>query len=912
MPVRKFFLDKEDLKKKEPGKKSRKKSSPQKQKVEKPLNCSSCGLYKYCKSPKIEKFGQGQKKILLIGLCPGKTEDEEGIPFVGKSGNLLKETFSKFGIDINRDCVRTNVAKCYPGKNKKGQDIKPSDFQISCCRKFLIEDIEEVKPDLIICFGTEAIQSILQPETLTKFSATTVHGFTFPSHQYNCWVGCSFHPSYILRSQDNEVNHKGMFKYDIGKILDHLEKPLPAPLKYDNGEHELIIDCDDAVDIIHEMCSSQDPTSYDYETNSLSPYKDDAKILTVSFTNDTGSAIFIPFEHVDPETKFEWTEDELTRIYEAWKCFLRSKIPKVIQNTNMEILWDQEYFGVFTNNVIHDTMIGAHVLYNSMNSTNLGFQTFLYTGAEYKEMVDKENLENEPLLKIMDYNCLDSRYTLLSYQNQNRDLGKNERLNEFFKMYQAPMVNLCRMSHRGIPIDLEMMSKFKEEYLEKEKDIKEIISGDEKVRKFEEKNKKTFNPDSPPQLGIILYDLYGAKPLKYGKDTKEGKKGKPSVDEQSLIHINKTTDIKGVKELTTNILTFRKITGFLERIDNFERHTDSESKIHSLFGLNTAVTYRSNAKDPPTHNIYKHDEELFQFRKCLKPYPGHVMLEGDYGGQEVRGIAMASGDKELIRQINDGIDTHQKWAAMCFDIPLDDFIALPNYKELRYNGKNCFVFPTFYGSKPPAIIKHEPFQKANISQDHIEKCQNMFWEEFPGVRKWQKDVVDFYNKNGYMQAMSGFICPGPLTIYYLYNSPIQGPSFHLLLKALKTIDEIMVEKKMKSKIILEVHDCINSSADPSEVPEIIEISNEIMTSKMFDWQRDVPLLVEWEIGSDYYNLSKGLKEIGVTQEKNEFLCFKTNSAGDVYTLWTGEDQEETERNAENIAKAMECEYIGFV
>src|SRR4030066_1575758 len=78
------------------------------------LTCQSCGLYKDCKSPKMQPFGNFQKKIMVIGEAPGEIEDNKGKPWQGKSGQLLQKTFGDLGIDLFEDCVNVNSVSCRP------------------------------------------------------------------------------------------------------------------------------------------------------------------------------------------------------------------------------------------------------------------------------------------------------------------------------------------------------------------------------------------------------------------------------------------------------------------------------------------------------------------------------------------------------------------------------------------------------------------------------------------------------------------------------------------------------------------------------------------------------------------------------------------------------------------------------
>ena len=148
-------------------KKRKRSSSSSKSRKPKVFDCNTCGLSSKCKSPKIKRFGKGEKDILLVGLCPGRQEDRVGTPFVGPSGNFLRKKLKLFDIDIDQDCVRTNIVQCFSGVDKKGNDKSPTKNQIQSCVTNLLKDIEEVKPKLIIALGGEAIKVLADTKGLS-------------------------------------------------------------------------------------------------------------------------------------------------------------------------------------------------------------------------------------------------------------------------------------------------------------------------------------------------------------------------------------------------------------------------------------------------------------------------------------------------------------------------------------------------------------------------------------------------------------------------------------------------------------------------------------------------------------------------------------------------------------------------
>jgi len=811
-------------------------------------DCSTCGLSKNCRNPKIKRYGRGKKGILLVDICPGKDEDRYGVPFVGESGQMLRRNLIKLGIDIDEDCVRTNVVACF-------KDEDPTTEQIKACSKNLLQDIHEVQPKLIIAFGDIAINAVLIKPKACGFSgsfyAGMMHGLVIPSKEFGCCVGSSYHPAfYIRRKNDPKVpDDENLLLFDIASALSYLEQPLPHPLT-EEGNH-LLSDVDEIIAKIESFTDIKDPVAYDYETTCLTPWEKKAQIVSIAFCSNVDSAYFIPLNFINPATfRPFFTENEVFRIKEAWKKFLLSNTSKIVQNLNMEGSWDRIHLGVRTNNVLHDTMLGSHVLHCRKNTASLAFQVYLMTGHDYKEMVNTHNIMASKLENLFHYNCWDSRYTLMAYYYQKPRLEIEGRLKEFNDFLVKGEEVLLGLQCRGILIDSKELKalekKFGEELERRVSEMKRCPG----VVKYEEDKKAEFNPESSPQFASILRNHYKVIPTKENK-LPTTKTGRLCTDEDALPLIMDNVGNLEVKNLIKSLLRFRKCGSILKRAKNYWQNMDSENKVHPAFYLLTD-TFRSSAESPSIQNVYKHDKELMGFRKIVIPSPGRILLEVDESGLEVRVVAMASGDEELIRQIINGIDTHRKWASEIFEKPGKEI----TYDE-RYEAKNGFVFKSFYGGTPDAMPRYSDlFSK--VSKKHFAYVQEKFWNEYKGVKRWQNRTIETYKKLGYIEAVSGFRRYGPLNINKIYNTPIQGPGFHLCLNSLIHLDydvnSLLAKNGFKSHPLFEVHDSITFDALASEAEDLVKLVSEAMICNWFDWQRNVPMGVDWEIGKNWFEL----------------------------------------------------------
>ena len=166
--------------------------------------CNACKGCDLAKNRKNVVFGDGNAdtaKIVFIGEAPGEIEDESGMPFVGRAGQLLDEFLAAAGISRQEDLYITNTVKCRPPENRV-----PTDEEKAACRKFLNAQIDFIKPRAIILCGATALKSFVELDKKTTISkirgqwmTITVDGVDYPAMTI-------FHPSYLLRNHSLAEN----------------------------------------------------------------------------------------------------------------------------------------------------------------------------------------------------------------------------------------------------------------------------------------------------------------------------------------------------------------------------------------------------------------------------------------------------------------------------------------------------------------------------------------------------------------------------------------------------------------------------------------------------------------------------------------------------------------------------------
>ena len=170
-------------------------------------------------------YGEFKKEILNIGEAPGEVEDKRGMPWQGKSGRLLKKVYRRLGIDLFEDCLNVNAVLCRP-MDKTGNNRPPTNLEIDCCRKSILQIIDDCQPKVIVLFGGSALYSALGKRWKRDLGGISKwRGFTIPDRDFKAWVCPTFHPSYVERSDGGEV--ETIWAQDLEQAIKKVNEPLP-------------------------------------------------------------------------------------------------------------------------------------------------------------------------------------------------------------------------------------------------------------------------------------------------------------------------------------------------------------------------------------------------------------------------------------------------------------------------------------------------------------------------------------------------------------------------------------------------------------------------------------------------------------------------------------------------------------
>ncbi len=769
--------------------------------------CILCGLFRGCRNPKIKPYGKGKKGILIVGEAPGSNEDKVGVPFVGDAGKYLGEALNKSRIDMDKDCRRTNVLGCRPPENKFLTDKVPF------CYDRLDSQINLIKPNLIMTFGAKATSRILEAEAVSD-SILDIQGDVFPSRKYNCWVSVNLHPSFVMR--DKKMYNK-LFVDSIKKGLFYIDREIPESI-LNSGKNKLL-EGNEAIKVLRKLSASKKPVCFDYEANQLSPFIGSPKIIMISLSVSSKVGYVIYFGN-------DKVEREISK-------FLSSPAPKIAHSSKFEDLWTRFYFDHPVNNWYNDTLLSAHVLDERRNTKSLAFQAFLYVGEEYKEMVNRSDIESASRENQIKYSSLDSRYPVMITKGQVKKL-KYKKLSFPAKLLLKGTQAFSDMEERGVKVDWDEFDSFKGKVNEKLVKSSDYLADCKLARKFYDKHNRTLNHNSTDDLKLLFFEDLKLKPLS------ETDKGNPQVNDElfSMLESREGKIGNFVKALQVNKKMSKLKKTYLNAI---ETYTDRFGFIHPNFNLGLVRTYRSSCDNPNLQNIPKHDKFAQQIRRIFIPSYDYF-YDTDYSGMEVRIIGMCSKDKNLCKQIRENFDPHGYWAKKLFE-------TNELKGDMRFQGKTGFVFPEFYGSYYITIAR-----EMGLKEIVVQEVENEFWDMYYGVKNWQGGKFEEYKKKGYVSTPLGFIRHAPLNRNKIINTPIQSTAFHFLLDAMIRAGKIMKREGFMSHIVLQIHDELLIDIVDKESSQIRALVTECMLEKPWKFAQGVPLACDWKKGANWYDL----------------------------------------------------------
>lgn len=392
---------------------------------------------------------------------------------------------------------------------------------------------------------------------------------------------------------------------------------------------------------------------------------------------------------------------------------------------------------------------------------------------------------------------------------------------ECLKLYQEveiPLASvLADMEIEGFPLDIEVLEKMGENFKVQIENIKQRIysmAGEE------------FNIDSPKQVGEILYN-------KLGLDN--SKKNSTSVDALKLL-VDK-------HPIVSEILLYRKYAKLLSTyVTGLSSHIYGDGKIHAIFNQALTQTGRLSSSEPNLQNISVRDEEGKLIRKAFYYKDENLsILSLDYSQIELRILASLSNCKKLQEVFESGQDIHAATAASVFHVenPTAD-------QRRRAKAVN---FGIIYGISDWGLS-----EQIGVSVKEAKQIISSFYDAYPEIGKYFQKITTEVVKNGYVTTLLGrrrYLREVHDANYQVrefarraaMNAPIQGTAADLIKIAMIKVDKALKEKKLKTKLILQIHDELLFKVPSEEKDIVFNLVKDIMEHAL-----DLPTKLEVDGG----------------------------------------------------------------
>jgi DNA polymerase-1 len=832
------------------------------------LGCKACPLNS---TPgKIDATGSTKPEIYVLGEAAGAQEEEERKQFVGKAGQLLRSLLPRGATDLIR---WNNILNCHPPKNRN-----PSPQEVACCRPRLVKDISQYRPKVIWGFGNVPLTWVSGFSGINNWRGRRMP-VRIGDNTY--WYYPFFHPSFLGRNARDRKGDFGsederMTWFDLQRAYQELDT-LPKPVVHTPEMAKANVECITDIGQISKALqwAARLPTvGWDYETNRKRPYAEGAKILSVG-VGTLEKAYSFPIHHPGAG----YSKKQIAEVEELCRRFLVSApCTKRAHNLAFELEWSGQKFGIETIRArpwedtanmaaILDERTGRKMKSGPFSLEFLCQQRFGFN-LKKTSNVDRAKLESTPLEVVLLYNGMDAKYhdglgSELLADIEREDLMEAHRLAQ----RRVPTVVLSQL--RGVPVDQSVVKTLFKKYDKKVKDCEQVIQELPVVKKFVRQRGREFNPLSTSKdLPIVLDEMLGLSEVwvtdKYTKEEKFTTE-EAVLNEVIKNHPEKSDAVQLVKAL----IELREAGGTKSKyIDSLMIGSDNcvvypDGLVHTNFNTFFAETGRLSSDDPNLQNFPKRDAETKEVRKSIAARPGEIILAFDYGQIEARVIAMFTKDKTFVKALWERWDVHEDWAKrLAYEYPsriggkkfLTDKKVM---KDFRTDIKNQWTFPLFFGATAHSVAGY-----LQIPQDIIEEQIEEFWKMFPEAKNWQDGLIRFYQKNGYVECMTGRRRRGPLTTNQLINAPVQGTACEIVLDAMSRLSETG-DPELQPEI--NIHDDLTFLRVRTERAEAVaEKVVDTMLMVPFKWAHIVPITVEMSMGKNWCELEELKDETGKT------------------------------------------------
>lgn len=690
----------------------------------------------------VSGIGPLEPDLMCVGEAPGKNENDQGIPFVGASGEILDDCFSKAGIK-RREIYLSNVVKFQPPKNDLrllhliGVDINEQ------AKNLWDEEIIPRKPKCILAIGDTALEHVCGVSGILNYRGSILlakDGITK--------VVPTVHPAALFNRYE-EGKQVGGLEYTYIKLIEHdiaraVEESKTRSLNLPERQIDV---CHSSLDLYRffEKYKALDKATCDIESINCIP-------VCIGFAFNRHHAISVPLlRSIGRHKLTDMGDNELDEVWRQIDTQLR-RLRIVGQNFKYDE-FKLGLIGMETPNVYSDTLIKTRVIFPELPEKKLHVQSSLWTREPFYKDEGKEfKLGKQNIEQFLRYNGRDCCVTCEIDEEQEDDLKSLAEIHkvplvEYYYNYMMRKHKFyLKMENNGFRVDLARKKELAKKY--------EAMANVVKARLTEAIGHEV-NVRSYPQMFELLYREMKFKYMKRN----------PTAEDTIVQLLGNHAKTKEKKQILTDILEEKRIRNQKSRNINF--CPDYDGRCKTSFNISATETCRSSTsilKKPVRpkkiglafHTISKHGRLAKDIRSMFIPDKGCIFLSADSSQAEARVVAVLSEDWELLEAF-DKVDVHRRTAGLIFGFtrtlvlttaPVSVVDVLEKDGPERFCGKKTRHAGNYDMGKNRFMLEfNTDAQKfdinISISEFRAKEMLDLFHNASPKIRsKFHADIID--------------------------------------------------------------------------------------------------------------------------------------------------------------------------
>lgn len=591
----------------------------------------------------------------------------------------------------------------------------------------------------------------------------------------------------------------------------------------------LLVTSDTDIDNLVQLLLTKSEIAFDTETTDIDANL--ASLVGMSFSFEKGSGYFVAV----PEDR-EKVLDVLARFK---PLFDKEDILWVGQNIKYDMLM-LKWYGCELKGSIYDTML-AHYVIDPDGKRSMDMMSIKYLGYEpvsIETLIGKKgkgqlSMRDAPIEQVKEYAAEDADVTLQLRKAFDPLLITNE-VGAVFEKVENPLVPvLVDMEYEGVGLDVPFLKQYSAEL------AIDIAKAEENI--YNHAGVK-FNIGSPKQLGEILFDH-----MKIDSGQKKTKTGQYATGEDVL------AKLRSKHQIVEDILAYRELTKLKSTyVDSLPSLINPRTgRLHTSFNQALVVTGRLSSNNPNLQNIPIKTDRGREIRKAFIPRDSdHKLISADYSQIELRIVAAISGDENMINAFKENKDIHTATAARVYGVEEKDVT-----KDMRRAAK-AVNFGIIYGQSAFGLAEN-----IGVSRTEAKNIIDNYFTQYPSIKKYMDTSVNFAKEHGYVQTVMGRkrwlkdIYSANFTVRgyaerNAINMPIQGTAADMIKLAMATVHRELKSQKLKTRMILQVHDELVFDVPENEVEYAKELIKSAM-EKAMALPHDVPVNAEAGSGNNW-------------------------------------------------------------